>query len=87
MFLRWMTRSGSPVDIGLWSNFIDKATLPIPLDTHVLSQAHRLGLIRSKTASMATAVELSKKLSAVFPKDPAKGDFALFGYGVNLRKQ
>ena len=26
MFLRWMTRSNSPVDLGLWSDFIDRRT-------------------------------------------------------------
>lgn len=83
MFMRWMVRDCSPVDLGLWSDFIDKRTLIIPMDTHVLQEANRLGLINSKTASMAAALKLSKKLSDIFPDDPMKGDFALFGYGVN----
>lgn len=83
MFMRWMVRDCSPVDLGLWSNFIDKRTLIIPMDTHVLQEANRLGLISGKTASMAAALKLSKKLSETFPDDPMKGDFALFGYGVN----
>ena len=36
MFLRWMVRDNSPVDLGLWSDLIDKSTLIIPMDTHVL---------------------------------------------------
>ena len=83
MFLRWMVRSGSPVDLGLWADMIDRRTLIMPLDTHVLQQSERLGLIASRTASMATALKLSEALSTVFPDDPIKGDFALFGYGVN----
>lgn len=83
MFLRWMVRDNSPVDLGLWASFIDKRTLIIPMDTHVLQEANRLGLITSKTASMATAIKLSKRLAEAFPDDPMKGDFALFGYGVN----
>lgn len=83
MFLRWMVRDGSPVDLGLWSSFIDKRTLIIPLDTHVLQEAYKLGLIESKTASISTAIKLTKRLAEVFPDDPLKGDFALFGYGVN----
>lgn len=83
MFLRWMVRDNSPVDLGLWSGFIDKRTLIIPLDTHVMQQACRLGLIDSKTSSMSTAIKLTKRLSDFFPEDPLKGDFALFGYGVN----
>lgn len=83
MFLRWMVRDGSPVDLGLWSSFIDKRSLIIPMDTHVLQEANRLGLITSKTASMAAARKLTARLAEIFPDDPLKGDFALFGYGVN----
>lgn len=83
MFLRWMVRDNSPVDLGLWSEFIDKRTLVVPLDTHVLQQACRLGLLNSRTASMNAAKKLSDRLKEIFPDDPLKGDFALFGYGVN----
>jgi uncharacterized protein (TIGR02757 family) len=83
MFLRWMVRDNSPVDIGLWSRFIDKRTLVIPLDTHVLRQAGKLGLMKSSASSMAAAKLLTAKLSEVFPDDPVRGDFALFGLGVN----
>lgn len=83
MYLRWMVRDNSPVDLGLWSDFIDKRTLIIPLDTHVLQEAKKLELIASKTASMNVAIKLTEKLKDIFPDDPLKGDFALFGYGVN----
>ena len=83
MFMRWMVRDGSPVDLGLWTRFIDKRTLIMPLDTHVVQQSQRLGLLTSRTASMSAARRLSKAMLEVFPDDPLKGDFALFGYGVN----
>ena len=83
MFLRWMVRSGSPVDLGLWSGAIDRRTLVMPLDTHVLRQSVRLGLLSSATASMSAARRLTSALAEVFPDDPLKGDFALFGYGVD----
>lgn len=83
MFLRWMVRSGSPVDLGLWAGFIDRKTLIIPMDTHVLSEAQKLGLINSRTTSMAAALKLTAALAEIFPEDPLKGDFALFGYGVS----
>ena len=83
MFMRWMVRSDSPVDLGLWSEFIDRRTLLMPLDTHVLQQAKRLGLINSCTASMSACRRLTARLAEVFPDDPVLGDFALFGYGVN----
>lgn len=83
MFLRWMVRSGSPVDLGLWADFIDRRTLIMPLDTHVVSQSVRLGLLPTSSASMSAARRLTATLAVVFPDDPLRGDFALFGYGVN----
>ncbi len=83
MFMRWMVRDNSPVDLGLWSGFIDKRTLYIPLDTHVMQEAIRLELISGKTASWKTVSNLTEALKEVFPDDPVKGDFALFGYGVD----
>lgn len=85
MFLRWMVRKDSPVDLGLWSDIIDRRTLIMPLDTHVMQQANRLQLIDTKTTSMSTAIKLTKKVAKIFPDDPLKADFALFGYGVNNR--
>lgn len=85
MFLRWMVRTDSPVDLGIWE-FIDKRTLIIPLDTHVMQQAQSLGLLNSKTTTMNTAIRLTRQLSEAFPDDPLKADFALFGYGVNHKQ-
>lgn len=83
MFLRWMVRSESPVDLGLWSDFIDRKTLIMPLDTHVLSQSMQLGLLSARTASMSAAKRLTGVVSEIFPDDPLRADFALFGVGVN----
>jgi uncharacterized protein (TIGR02757 family) len=85
MFLRWMVRQQSPVDLGLWT-FISPATLVMPLDTHVLRMSRHLGLLSSGTASMSSAIRLTAALSEVFEGDPVKGDYALFGYGVNHRE-
>lgn len=85
MFLRWMVRNDSPIDLGIWSDLIDQRSLIIPLDTHVIQQSLQLGLITSKTASMSVARKLTDKLLEIFPNDPLKADFALFGYGVNQK--
>lgn len=82
MFLRWMCRHGSPVDFGLWT-ICDPRNLIIPLDTHVHKQALRLGLVKRRTPDLCTAIEITDRFAEVFPDDPAKGDFSLFGYGVN----
>lgn len=85
MFLRWMCRHGSPVDIGLWT-ICDPRNLIIPLDTHVYKQALRLGLVKRRTPDLQTAIELTDRFAEIFPDDPTKGYFALFGYGVNNGK-
>lgn len=82
MFARWMVRKGSSIDFGLWTN-VSPASLVIPLDVHVFRQATLLGLTTRKSADMVTAREITDKLSNIFKGDPTKGDFALFGYGVN----
>ncbi len=84
MFLRWMVRTNSPVDLGYWSGFIDRRTLIMPLDTHVVSEAIELGLLVSRSASMSAAQRLTEALAEVFPDDPLRGDFALFGKGVQV---
>lgn len=83
MFLRWMVRTDSPVDLGLWADIIDKKSLIIPMDTHVVQEAIRLGLLTSKSTSMSNAIRLSNRLAEIFPEDPIQGDFALFGIGID----
>ncbi|MBP5520296.1 MAG: TIGR02757 family protein [Treponema sp.] len=83
MFLRWMVRRNSPVDLGLWQ-WADPAALIIPLDTHVMHEAAGLNLIPQKcAASRKTAELLTAALCKAFPNDPCRGDFALFGLGVD----
>lgn len=83
MFLRWMVRTNSPVDAGLWTWF-SPADLLIPLDTHVLRQAKKFGLISERSAATEkTARELTDALKRIWPDDPCRGDFALFGAGIS----
>ncbi len=82
MMRRWMVRRDGKVDLGLWKNS-SPADLIIPLDVHVYRQASELGLVTRKSKDFDTAREITAAFEEVFPGDPAKGDFALFGYGVN----
>ena len=84
MFLRWMVRQDSPVDLGLWK-WADPAALLIPLDVHVMQEAVGLGLLpQGASASRKTAELLTAAMQEVFPGDPCRGDFALFGLGVDV---
>lgn len=82
MFLRWMVRKKSPIDLGIWAS-IEPRYLLIPLDTHVANVGRQMGLIKGKGDSMNTVLELTTNCRDIFPLDPCKCDFALFGYGVN----
>lgn len=83
MFLRWMVRTDSPVDIGIW-NWISPSDLIIPLDTHVIQESVKLSLVPENTKpSIKTAEKITEGLKEIWPEDPCKGDFALFGLGVD----
>lgn len=83
MFLRWMVRRNSPVDLGLWK-WASAKDLLIPLDVHVMKESERLGLLAPKSSPSAkTALALTRKMAQIWPDDPAKGDFALFGLGMD----
>ncbi|MBQ7651386.1 MAG: TIGR02757 family protein [Victivallales bacterium] len=82
LFLRWMVRANSPVDLGLWT-WYPASELIMPMDTHVLAVARQFGLMKGcGGATLRQAIALTDILKTVFPEDPLKGDFALFGYGV-----
>lgn len=82
MMRRWMVRRDGIVDLGLWKN-TDPASLVIPLDVHVHRQATELGIISRPQKDLASAVAITDAFREIWPDDPVKGDFALFGYGVN----
>ena len=82
MFLRWMIRRDSEVDLGIWESF-DRRDLIVPLDTHVCRVAHYFKSTDTETSSLKNARQITTALAEVFPDDPCLGDFALFGLGVN----
>ena len=83
MMRRWFVRDDGKVDLGVWKNS-DKTRLIIPLDVHVYTQATALNLTSRKQKDIVTAQEITDTFKEIWPDDPCKGDFALFGYGINL---
>ena len=81
MMRRWMVRDDGKVDLGVWKN-TSPADLLIPLDVHVYDTATAIGLTTRKQKDIVTVREITGVFSEIFPVDPCKGDFALFGYGV-----
>ena len=81
MMRRWMVRDDGKVDLGVWKNSSINDLL-IPLDVHVHNVATTIGLTSRKQKDIVTVREITDAFRDIFPGDPCKGDFALFGYGV-----
>ena len=81
MMRRWMVRDDGKVDLGVWKNS-DKSSLILPLDVHVHNTASALGLTARRQKDIVTAQEITDAFKEIWPDDPCKGDYALFGYGV-----
>ncbi|MBQ2111963.1 MAG: TIGR02757 family protein [Bacteroidales bacterium] len=81
MMRRWLVRDDRRVDLGVWKSS-DKKKLILPLDVHVYDQATALGLTGRRQKDIVTAQEITDAFREIWPEDPCKGDFALFGYGV-----
>ena len=60
-----------------------RANLYVPLDIHVLQTANQLEIARVKSAGWKAVVDLTRQLGEAFPSDPARGDFALYGYDID----
>ena len=86
MMRRWMVRDDGKVDLGVWKD-TDPACLLIPLDVHVHDVAMDLGLTSRRQKDIRTVQEITSSFSGIFPGDPCKGDFSLFGYGVTHPKK
>jgi len=81
LYARWMVRPADGVDLGLWA--IAPSNLVIPVDTHIHRISRNLGLTERRTASWATAEEITAALRKFDPEDPVKYDFALCHLGVS----
>ena len=84
LLARWCLRPDDGVDLGIWppSDRLSPRHLLIPLDTHVHRVALDLGLTRRRTASWATAREVTDALARYDPDDPVRFDFALVRPGI-----
>ena len=81
MMRRWLVRDDGKVDLGVWKESSTQ-NLILPLDVHVYEQASALGLTSRRQKDIVTAREITDAFREIWPEDPCKGDFALFGYGV-----
>lgn len=86
MFLRWMVRENDGLDFGIW-NSITPAELMMPLDVHVLRMTQELGIAKNIKGNWEGCEQLTFIFREIHPADPTLFDFALFGLGVDYRRQ
>ena len=85
LFLRWMVRRDG-VDLGVWRR-VDPALLVIPLDAHVFAIARRVGLTRYRSPGWPMAIDITRRLRRLDPRDPVKYDFAFHRMGLWKREE
>lgn len=81
LFLRWMVRRDE-VDPGCWED-VDSRRLLVPVDTHMLELAQRMGITARRSGGMRTTREITRFFSAVCPEDPVRYDFSLTRLGIH----
>ncbi len=81
LFLRWVVRREYP-DLGIWKS-VSPAKLVIPLDTHVIRLAKKMGLTRRVSPGWKMAVDITESLRYMDSSDPVRYDFALCHAGMS----
>jgi uncharacterized protein (TIGR02757 family) len=80
LYLRWMVRRDS-VDLGVWGGG-DPSRLVMPIDAHVFAIARRVRLTRYRSPGWPMAMDLTRRLRRLDPRDPVKYDFAFHRMGL-----
>jgi uncharacterized protein (TIGR02757 family) len=81
LFLRWMVRKDG-IDPGGWSA-AGPQDLFLPVDTHLLRAAQKLGFTYRKQADLKSVIEITEAFRKIDPLDPARFDFSLTRPGIN----
>lgn len=86
MLLRWMVRKDE-IDLGLWQTpQIQPANLYAIMDTHVVQEATRRGLISYSKESWKAVMELTDVYRCWDSVDPLKYDFVLMYNSLSTKK-
>jgi len=81
LFARWMVRNDA-IDPGGWT-VIGPERLLVPVDTHVLKVARRLGLTSRRQANLLVSREVTAAFRRFAPEDPVRYDFSLTRPGIH----
>lgn len=83
LLLRWMVRPEDGIDMGIWDGLFRPADLIVPLDTHWIRIAGRLGITRRGTPDGRMAEEITEFLRWIRPRDPLRYDYAICHLGIS----
>ncbi len=81
LFLRWMVRSEDRIDCGVWTGVAPRQ-LVIPLDTHIARISSYIGLTEMRSPGWRMAIDITRSLRRLDPRDPVRYDFALCHLGI-----
>ena len=82
LFLRWMVRKDE-IDLGLWSDIIDKKQLLVPLDLTIKRVCARVGVVESEDGCVwREVVKITKFFRELNPDDPISFDFPISRLGI-----
>ena len=76
MYLRWMSRSNSPIDLGIWTN-IRESKLLVSCNDKVINNAKKLNLIKKTEDNKINMIKITKFANEVFKGDPSRMDYVL----------
>ena len=82
LMLRWLVRPDDGADLHLWTA-IRPSQLVLPLDRHVASLVHSLGLSERRTVDYRMAREATDQLLTLDPADPLRFDMPLCHLGIS----
>ncbi len=85
LYLRWMVRPDDGTDLGSWSALVPASDLVLPLDTHWIRMAPRLGLTARRTPDGKMAREITAALRRIGPEDPLRYDYPVCHLGIEGR--
>jgi endonuclease III len=77
-----MIRPDDGIDCGAWSGLFSAADLTLPLDTHWIRMAPRLGLASRRTPGARMAREITAGLRRIAPSDPLRYDLPVCHLGI-----
>lgn len=81
LFLRWMVRTNSDVDLGIWQE-IDKNNLFVTCNEKAITIAKKLGIIDKMICNYSNMIKITDYSRDIFYQDPSRFDF--FIYGTNI---